>query len=210
MTSPSLVIDSGCSTTAIASANLLANLRPATSKHTVELANGKLCKVEKYGDLTVRVKNGNGDTTIAIKDCLYVPDLAMNLLGVGHMTKQGFRFKFSNDNNCVITPDSKRISYEGKDRVCAAYSFQLWHDRLGRSPTARVQSLLSPRRKIFGTSTSASTSPATRHSRLVTPDGSYSARSSGCSKYRQAWSCLSLASQRHFLTRVRPSVNVLG
>jgi hypothetical protein len=144
-----LITDSGASTTAIFQRHLLTHFHPVEGNHIVQLANGKTIRVTEYGDLTFFVKKGDDSVEIIVKDSLYVPDLAMNLLSIGHMTRQRYRFKFSLDNNCLITPDSKRISflfanklpvlelYKQKDTTCSSAEtvckrcdYQIWHQRL--------------------------------------------------------------------------------
>lgn len=74
-------LDSGASNHLIANGELLHNTRPTTIPH-VDAANKGIMAVKYAGDITIEL-NGN---TVLLKNVLYVPGLAENLLSVSKIT----------------------------------------------------------------------------------------------------------------------------
>ena len=127
-----LVLDSGCSVTAVPSRDQLTNVRQARSGHTVQTADGRLLPVTHYGTLaaTVATTTGGGRdrgrdstgatttdmgrsptklVTLTVPDCLVVPELATSLISILQLTKIGYKVTFSGKDSFVEAPDGKRF-----------------------------------------------------------------------------------------------------
>ena len=132
-----LILDSGCSITAVPDKDQLRDVRQARPGHTVQTADGKLLPVTHYGTLAATVATGKGRdrgrhatgsttdmgrsptelVTFEIPDCLVVPKLATSLISIMQLTKYGYKAVFSGGDSFVETPDGRKIPIGTDEKV---------------------------------------------------------------------------------------------
>ncbi|KAG7300386.1 hypothetical protein JYU34_015988 [Plutella xylostella] len=114
----------------------------------VRVADDKVLKVISTGNIIIGVKGPNSSlNNIQVKDVLYVPDLATNLLSVSKIIESGCTVKF-NEKGCIIRNSNGEIAATA-DRVNGTYRLNtnlhqalssvtskgdsnfLWHQRMG-------------------------------------------------------------------------------
>lgn len=104
-------IDSGASMHMCSNKEWLCNVREPTVK-TVAVANREPLSVECVGDISINVSQHN---KIQLKNVLYVPGVAANLISVSTVTKGGYKMTF-NANGC-------NIENENGKTLCSATLF---------------------------------------------------------------------------------------
>ena len=143
------VIDSGASQHMVSNKSLLHDFNAFKKPHEIRLA-GNCNLIYAVGEGNVKkIKLEHGEMLVDLKNVLYVPDLADNLLSVHAMTMNGASVMFTKES-CKISAVGKVLGVGKKyerlfgikvvlpDRVCVAqiksldnYSLQLWHKRMG-------------------------------------------------------------------------------
>ncbi|CAH2102026.1 unnamed protein product [Euphydryas editha] len=115
---------------------------PITS---IKIANDKMLPVKRCGKVDLQVITNKGKQTVQIKNVMYVPELATNLLSVSQIIKNGCSVQFTN-NGCKIF-NNKKIEvasahlinnmYRLNINTIPAYNckaensdFLLWHQRM--------------------------------------------------------------------------------
>lgn len=113
---------------------------------SINVADNKTLIVKGCGKVNIHIKEKDGtERKIQVRNVLYIPDLATNLLSVSQMTKNGCEVKFYN-NDCKIYKNNKEIlsakSHNNMyiintEQNCALMSISneqkpfLWHQRMG-------------------------------------------------------------------------------
>lgn len=140
------ILDSGASRHICSNRALFQSLEPTNI--TLEWGKASEIQVKEKGEIRVKFNSTNWTTTI--KDCLYVPDLGVNLLSLGLLTNKGLSVEFKGPT-CSIKLEQE-ILFKGsrssnvwmldttpivptKQHNAKAYtainSAKLWHERLG-------------------------------------------------------------------------------
>ncbi|CAF4946395.1 unnamed protein product [Pieris macdunnoughi] len=108
----------------------------------IKVADNKILTVKGCGKVNIETYDGESELkigTIQVKNVLYVPDLAVNLLSVRQMTQNNCQVKFSK-NTCNVYKESKLILtgyiknnlYVVHNETYALMSsVHLWHQRMG-------------------------------------------------------------------------------
>lgn len=132
-------IDSGASMHMTRNKGWMYNCKPASITN-IKTADNKQLEVKGCGNVNLKVPGTNNQTDfIQVKDVLYVPNLATNLLSVSQMTQNGCQLQFTK-NGCNIFKNNKLIltakclnnMYVVNDITYALHaSTYLWHQRLG-------------------------------------------------------------------------------
>ncbi|KAJ9548672.1 hypothetical protein OSB04_021215 [Centaurea solstitialis] len=98
--SNSWVLDTGCGTHICSNFQGLKESR--TLKHgelNLIMGNRMTAAVTKIGDLELVLSSG---LSIKLLDCCYSPEMARNIISFHALYKDGFKFKFDNDNGCIL------------------------------------------------------------------------------------------------------------
>ena len=152
------VIDSG-STRHICNNKQLFSTLSKCDMAIIEVANKQFIQGRQSGTISLRVNAGNSIQDIEIRDVLYIPNIAKNLLSVKMLAIQGLNTLFTRDN-CVITSSDNntvfaqgispdRLYYleviEGEHASLAdstpKHKASLWHQRLGHISLQAMNSL---------------------------------------------------------------------
>ena len=159
------VLDSGASRHMTSDATVLTDIRPLTERVTFTGFMGEQCEAEAVGSaLLYGVRGSKPGDVLLIRDVLYVPGAAANLLSIPVSVRNGAKFEFE-DEKCYITVggevvaeavckagvytlsgQSLEIPSSAKEvalAATAAESAELWHRRyghLGYENLARLQS----------------------------------------------------------------------
>lgn len=144
------VLDSGASRHICSNRALFQSLEPTNI--TLEWGKASEIPVKEKGE--IRVKFNSTSLITTIKDCLYAPELGVNLLSLGLLTDKGFSVEFKG-KDCLIKI-GKDLLFKGnkssnvfvldttpilpvKQSNAKAYSTttttsaKIWHDRLGHA-----------------------------------------------------------------------------
>lgn len=97
-------IDSGASMHMCSNKEWLCNVREPPVK-TITVANREPLPVECVGDISINISQHN---KIQVRNVLYVPGLAVNLLSVSMITKYGYRVSFS-EKGCNIEDTTGKL-----------------------------------------------------------------------------------------------------
>ncbi|KAJ9549604.1 hypothetical protein OSB04_022147 [Centaurea solstitialis] len=163
--SNSWVLDTGCGTHICSNSQGLKESR--ILKHgelNLIMGNRMTAAVTKIGDLELVLSSG---LSIKLLDCCYSPEMARNIISFHALYKDGFKFKFDNDNGCILvykndcfyfkaTPCNgvyESVICVGRDNnnlTLNVGSFNseldkssLWHHRLGHINKKRIAKLQS-------------------------------------------------------------------
>jgi hypothetical protein len=153
------VVDSGATSHITADLNCLQNVRPADV--VVNFGNGSAGRAEAVGDVFLSGVSGMDGTNVWLKNVLYVPDAADNLLSIRKITESGWKVSMDLEK-CVIRALGKQItakSYSNGLYILSGWvsrsgtadaklatskeTAELWHRRfghLGYDNLARLQS----------------------------------------------------------------------
>ena len=141
----SFIIDSGATNHLCFKKESFSNFQELNSKSSVQVGDGKLLAVEGKGDVLLNLKLPSGKSLkCQLKNVLYVPKLAHNLISVSQITNDGKTIKFF-DESCKIMQNDRMIAHGTKmnnlfilDRVIGESSValssnvsesELWHRR---------------------------------------------------------------------------------
>jgi hypothetical protein len=106
-----IVLDSGCSGTAVRSQDQLYDVRPARRNHYVKVADGAQYKVKFYGTLRMHMQTDTGDKIMHdVPNVMVVPELGLDLLSVKHILKTGCSVTFSLASSTVSFPGGSRVN----------------------------------------------------------------------------------------------------
>ena len=110
----------------------------------IEIADGTYLIGEATGTVTLHL-NIDQDTIIQLKNVVYVPKLAANLLSVTCMTEKGASVSFEN-GHCIIKQGNQTIQAKltSGANYCLAACAKIWHQRLGHIHSDRVKHLKVP------------------------------------------------------------------
>lgn len=110
----------------------------------IEIADGSHLTTEAIGTVPLTLDD-ECDTTIILKDVVYVPGLAANLLSVTCMTENGASVTFDN-GICTITQGKRTIKAEllGAVNYCLSATAKIWHERLGHIHSNRIKKMELP------------------------------------------------------------------
>lgn len=149
-------IDSGASMHMCSNKEWMYNIREPSVK-TITVANSEPLTVEGAGEINVNISQGG---KIQLKNVLYVPGLAANLISVSTITKSGFKVVFNekgcivNDANgrliCSATLNNKLYVLDLQSKVETAHlvsnnsnDLWLWHLRMAHLNVSDIQKLPS-------------------------------------------------------------------
>ena len=76
--------------------------------HAITAANKQTFYAIGTGDLQVDVPNGDTTTSVLLCDTLHVPDMALTIISIGHITGAGHSVTFET-NSCKITNPSSKV-----------------------------------------------------------------------------------------------------
>ena len=103
------IIDSGSSTHMSGDEDLCKHFSKAIKPIDVQVGNGSVLQAISVGDIIVNVNLPNGGSRrCTLKDVLYVPNLAFNLLSVSKLTKNNYSIVFR-DNKCNILNKNEEL-----------------------------------------------------------------------------------------------------
>ncbi|KAJ9551584.1 hypothetical protein OSB04_015629 [Centaurea solstitialis] len=163
--SNSWVLDTGCGTHICFNSQGLKESR--TLKHgelNLIMGNRMTAAVTKIGDLELVLSSG---LSIKLLDCCYSPEMARNIISFHALYKDGFKFKFDNDNGCILvykndcfyfkaTPcngvyesvicvgrDNNNLTLNVGSSNSELDKSSLWHHRLGHINKKRIAKLQS-------------------------------------------------------------------
>jgi len=117
-------------------------------RRRVNLVSDASATVNGVGSLRLTLQGDNGDTTVRLKDILYVPNLRTDLLSIGKITDNGYHVTFirekvvilDNEENIILTAERKDDLYFISESAEFAGSvntqqsdddLESWHVRLG-------------------------------------------------------------------------------
>ena len=139
------VLDSGASRHMTGNKELLCNLRQIDQPSSVTFANGTVGQAEFVGDTFLKA---DGNQAIQLRDVLYIPTAAANLLSIPTAIKHGTKFRFG-VADCAINHSGRDIATarrqsnglysipSGTQDLLAmaaqpkAVTAELWHRRFG-------------------------------------------------------------------------------
>jgi hypothetical protein len=101
------IVDSGATSHITADISCLHDVRPADV--VVNFGNGSIGRAEAVGDVILSGVPGIYGTNLTLRNVLYVPDAADNLLSIKRVTDAGWRVSIDLEK-CVISTDVKRIT----------------------------------------------------------------------------------------------------
>lgn len=149
-------VDSGASMHMCGNKEWMYNLR-APSVKSITVANSEPLSVEGTGEINLNILQGG---TIQLKNVLYVPGLAANLMSVSTITKSGYRVIFNekgcniNDANgkfiCSATLNNKLyvLDMQSKEEtvhlassLVSSNNIRLWHLRMAHLNVSDLQKL---------------------------------------------------------------------
>lgn len=130
----------------------------------LNLASSASTSIDGAGLVKLKVRNGIDNTTVNLKDALYVPELRTDLLSVSKITENGYTVKFDNkcakirdrENKVILTAEKKNDLYfvtENAEIAANAETrrsdgmLKLWHVRLGHINEKYLKSMAA--RGIF-------------------------------------------------------------
>ena len=139
---PLWCLDSGCTSHLCNRKHAFTHMEPTNTN--LKLANNSSTRVEAKGNVDLTIANSN--QTITLRNTLYVPNLASNLLSVARIVDQNHQVTFKKD--CAIIYDlSGQVKFtaqrigdlfyvrEEEHRACAVSqpkdTPEIWHARLG-------------------------------------------------------------------------------
>ena len=75
------------------------------SPQAIISANKHIFYAQGVGNLQIKVPNGNALTPVLLKDTLYMPQIGLTVVSIGHIVKAGYSVSFE-DNRCQIKKGS--------------------------------------------------------------------------------------------------------
>lgn len=149
-------IDSGASMHMCSNKELMYNVREPSVK-TITVANREPLPVKGTGEISVKISQGG---EIQLRNVLYVPGLAANLISVSTITKSGYRVTF-NEKGCNVSDvngkiicsatlsnklyaldmhPKEEIAHLASDKVKSS-DISLWHLRMAHLNVSDLQKL---------------------------------------------------------------------
>lgn len=108
-------IDSGASEHMSPNKNYFLDFKEI-SHRSVRIANDQNLQYLGQGKIEVISRIDNREVKITLQNCLYVPDLKVNLISVSKLTVLGFDVKFDNQKCTVSKPDGKLLAIGAKEK----------------------------------------------------------------------------------------------
>lgn len=148
------VLDSGASRHICSTKALFSDLRPYQT--TLNWGNISNIPVKWQGNVRVRFRSTG--RTATIQDCLYVPELGLNLLSLGALAKKGVSISIGNDSIHLSIKDAmiakgyyrKNLiaidTYPTTEYAYATVDSDIWHQRMGHIGSTALEAL--PRHTI--------------------------------------------------------------
>ena len=115
------ILDSGATSHICSNRALFSTIEP----YTVPLRWGTASQIQTTGKGTIKIKFDSTQQTVKITDCLYVPEIGVNLLSIGALDSKGLKAEFGSGSVQIST--QKRV-------IATGY----YHNRL---PTFRTSTL---------------------------------------------------------------------
>ena len=138
------VLDSGASRHITNRVDNLLEAKPLDDDIVITFGNGETAKAEACGDVELSGLRGSDVSTVTLKDVLYVPGAAANLLSIPRAVDNGVTFNFGY-NHCKVQKGPLHIAtarfsggiYElqcqpaAETALLAKQTPELWHRRYG-------------------------------------------------------------------------------
>lgn len=178
------IIDSGASDHMTATLNILENVRQAPLNFTIKLPTGAKALITHVGDLVL-------DNGLKMLNVLHVPDFNHNLLSIHKLAKDnGCDVTFHADKCLILDSASKRLRGMGEIYNGLYYLTQvgtiphkaqclqvestkhddqlgLWHQRLGHTPTQKLQLISGIKNQLRGADLVCLTCPMAKFTKLL-------------------------------------------
>ena len=120
------IVDSGCTQHMCNSEELFLSPNELQEDKHMMMGNGDLLKIQKEGDVGLRVRQADGFVDGTIKDVLFTPEVRRNLLSVTRLCKMGINVVFSEDT-MVCSLVRGKVTFDPKDVVGMAPEHnELW------------------------------------------------------------------------------------
>jgi hypothetical protein len=142
-------VDSGATRHLCSQAELLKDLKGEADVKRIFIGDGSSLDVLGSGSINLHMGTGEQRTLVEIKDVLYVPQLAGNLLSVSQLVEKGVQVGFGK-TGCTLTYQGKCLGTAKKEGklFCFQATHQeedqskLWHDRLGHPGHQALRQLI--------------------------------------------------------------------
>jgi Integrase core domain/GAG-pre-integrase domain len=149
------ILDSGASTHICCDKTLFSSLFP--TEKTVKWGNATSITAEYMGNIEL-IFNSTKQKAI-LENCLYVPDIRLNLLSLGRLAQKGLNIQFYKQNSVIERPNKKIIAkgyYRNNLSVFDTYIIKLnpieiaclttnkqdiWHQRMGHIGSKALKEL---------------------------------------------------------------------
>lgn len=135
-------LDSGASVHITANKNWFTEAIISKWPMEIQVADKTKLAVECMGNLNITTVVDNKTFDVLVKDVLYVPDIATNLISVSQLIKNGNRVIFDNDGckifrgnqliaKATLMDNMYKLNIETPEQCClATVSGEIWHRRL--------------------------------------------------------------------------------
>lgn len=145
----SWLVDSGAGSHMVNNIDLLNNVR-GKDDCWIRTANGETVKVQSIGDVSLSGENGN---ILELTGCLFVPDLAYNLISVSQLVKDGYSVEFGTTSCEIMSKGNRIINADLKNNIyvvnVAISDAKLIHQKYGHpGRKASIRMGISPLQEI--------------------------------------------------------------
>ena len=131
-------VDSGATRHLCSQAELLTGLEEETNVKKIYVGDGSSLEVKGRGTVNLQLGEGQKRSTVEIRDVLFVPKLAANLLSVPQLVEKGVHVSFGK-MGCTLSYRGQQLGVARKENklYCLQATHQqeddsrLWHDRFG-------------------------------------------------------------------------------
>ena len=106
------ILDSGASSHMTCNKSWLTNFRDSLADEYVTLGDGRKINIQGSGDVSIKLSNDGVGCNIRLKNVLYVPQLATNLISLPKTTSSGLKVHLDG-NSCTILTQDGRICAKG-------------------------------------------------------------------------------------------------
>ncbi|CAF0996316.1 unnamed protein product [Brachionus calyciflorus] len=142
------LLDSGATNHLCCIKSMFSDLKPHSSK--VKVGDGRDLEVMGIGNIKAKIKSKNDLKSITIENVLYVPELSVNLISIGKLSRKGFKIIFEREKCNIVSNDETIIEakswsqnknlyelsllFQESERALISIKsddLKLWHFRLG-------------------------------------------------------------------------------
>lgn len=118
-------VDSGAAKNMTMHRDWLHNIRPSPVK-SIRIADNTFLRAECCGDVTIRVPAKDGYNKIQVREVIYVPELATNLLSVSKILKANCKIEFSKGGCTIFNQMGREIARA--DEIDDTYRLKIYND----------------------------------------------------------------------------------